>query len=78
MDIFEMYSKEIHKDIKPAETPTDEELFELEGEKSQVDINKDTTDGANVGVDVEALTKQIEDLSALVNKLVSEKGEVNE
>ena len=75
MDLFEAYSKYVHEDIKPAETPTDEELFELEGEKSQVNINnnKDTSN-----TEMESLKSQIADLTALVNKLASEKGESNE
>ena len=72
MDLFEAYSKYVHEDINPAETPTDEELFELEGEKSQVNINnnKDTSN-----TEMESLKSQIADLTALVNKLASEKGE---
>lgn len=75
MDLFEAYSKYVHEDIKPADTPTDEELFELEGEKSQVNINnnKDTSN-----TEMESLKSQIADLTALVNKLASEKGESNE
>ena len=73
MDLFEAYSKYVHEDIKPAETPTDEELFKLEGDKSQVDINKDTSN-----TEMESLKSQIADLTALVNKLASEKGESNE
>ena len=73
MDLFEAYSKYVHEDIKPAETPTDEELFELEGEKSQVNINKDTSN-----TEMESLKSQIADLTALVNKLASEKGENDE
>ena len=73
MDLFEAYSKYVHEDIKPAETPTDEELFEIEGEKSQVNINKDTSN-----TEMESLKSQIADLTALVNKLASEKGESNE
>ena len=42
MDLFEAYTKYVHKDIKPADTPTEEELFKLEGEKSQDNINQDT------------------------------------
>ena len=77
MDLFEAYSKYVHEDIKPAETPTDEELFELEGEKSQVNINnKDTSNTGNT--EMESLKSQIADLTALVNKLASEKGESNE
>ena len=77
MDLFEAYSKYVHEDIKPAETPTDEELFELEGEKSQVNIkNKDTSNTENA--EMESLKSQIADLTALVNKLASEKGEINE
>ena len=52
MDLFEAYSKYVHEDIKPAETPTDEELFELEGEKSQVNINTDTSNTENITGDV--------------------------
>ena len=74
MDLFEAYSKYVHEDIKPAETPTDEELFELEGEKSQVNINNKDTSNA----EMESLKSQIADLTALVNKLASEKGESNE
>lgn len=73
MDLFEAYSKYVHKDIKPADTPTDEELFELEGEKSQVNINTDTSNTENA--EMESLKSQIADLTALVNKLASEKGE---
>jgi len=76
MDLFEAYSKYVHEDIKPAETPTDEELFELEGEKSQVNINTDTSNTENA--EMESLKSQIADLTALVNKLASEKGENNE
>ena len=77
MDLFEAYSKYVHEDIKPADTPTDEELFELEGEKSQVNINnKDTSNTENA--EMESLKSQIADLTALVNKLASEKGEINE
>ena len=76
MDLFEAYSKYVHEDIKPADTPTDEELFELEGEKSQVNINKDTSITGNT--EMESLKSQIADLTALVNKLASEKGENNE
>ena len=74
MDLFEAYSKYVHEDIKPAETPTDEELFELEGEKSQVNINNKDTSNA----EMESLKSQIADLTALVNKLASEKGENDE
>ena len=74
MDLFEAYSKYVHEDIKPADTPTDEELFELEGEKSQVNINNKDTSNA----EMESLKSQIADLTALVNKLASEKGENNE
>ena len=74
MDLFEAYSKYVHEDIKPAETPTDEELFELEGEKSQVNINNQDTSNT----EMESLKSQIADLTALVNKLASEKGENNE
>ena len=73
MDLFEAYSKYVHEDIKPADTPTDEELFELEGEKSQVNINKDTSNTENA--EMESLKSQIADLTALVNKLVR-KGKV--
>ena len=76
MDLFEAYSKYVHEDIKPAETPTDEELFEIEGEKSQVNINTDTSNTENA--EMESLKSQIADLTALVNKLASEKGESNE
>ena len=77
MDLFEAYSKYVHEDIKHADTPTDEELFELEGEKSQVNINnKDTSNTENA--EMESLKSQIADLTALVNKLASEKGEINE
>ena len=75
MDLFEAYSKYVHEDIKPADTPTDEELFKLEGDKSQVDINKDTD---NNNTEIERLKSQITDLAELVNKLVGEKGEINE
>lgn len=75
MDLFEAYSKYVHEDIKPAETPTDEELFEIEGEKSQVNINTDTSNTENA--EMESLKSQIADLTALVNKLASEKGESN-
>lgn len=75
MDLFEAYSKYVHKDIKPADTPTDGELFKLEGDKSQVDINKDTD---NNNTEMESLKSQIADLTELVNKLVGEKGEGNE
>jgi len=74
MDLFEAYSKYVHEDIKPADTPTDEELFELEGEKSQVNINNKDTSNA----EMESLKSQIADLTALVNKLASEKGENDE
>ena len=74
MDLFEAYSKYVHEDIKPAETPTDEGLFELEGEKSQVNINNKDTSNA----EMESLKSQIADLTALVNKLASEKGENDE
>lgn len=78
MDLFEAYSKYVHEDIKPADTPTDEELFKLEGDKSQVDINNniDTSDTGNT--EMESLKSQIADLTALVNKLASGKGEGNE
>lgn len=75
MDLFEAYSKYVHEDIKPADTPTDEGLFKLEGDKSQVDINKDTD---NNNIEIESLKSQITDLTELVNKLVGEKGESNE
>ena len=75
MDLFEAYSKYVHKDIEPADTPTDEGLFKLEGDKSQVDINKDTD---NNNTEMESLKSQIADLTELVNKLVGEKGESNE
>lgn len=75
MDLFEAYSKYVHEDIKPADTPTDEGLFKLEGDKSQVDINKDTD---NNNTEMESLKSQIADLTELVNKLVGEKGEGNE
>lgn len=75
MDLFEAYSKYVHEDIKPADTPTDEELFKLEGDKSQVNINKDTD---NKNTEIESLKSQITDLTELVNKLVGEKGENNE
>ena len=72
MALFEAYSKYVHEGIKPADTPTDEELFKIEGEKSQVNINnnKDTSN-----TEMESLKSQIADLTALVNKLASEKGE---
>ncbi len=75
MDLFEAYTKYVHKDIKPADTPTEEELFKLEGEKSQDNINQDTD---NNNTEIESLKSQITDLTALVNKLVGEKGADNE
>lgn len=75
MDLFEAYTKYVHKDIKPADTPTDEELFKLEGEKSQDNINQDTD---NNNTEIESLKSQITDLTELVNKLVGEKGENKE
>ena len=75
MDLFEAYTKYVHKDIKPADTPTEEELFKLEGEKSQDNINQDTD---NNNTEIESLKSQITDLTELVNKLVGEKGENNE
>lgn len=75
MDLFEAYTKYVHKDIKPADTPTDEELFKLEGEKSQDNINQDTD---NNNTEIESLKSQITDLTELVNKLVGEKGADNE
>ena len=75
MDLFEAYTKYVHKDIKPADTPTDEELFKLEGEKSQDNINQDTD---NNNTEIESLKSQITDLTELVNKLVGEKGAENE
>ena len=75
MDLFEAYTKYVHKDIKPADTPTEEELFKLEGEKSQDNINQDTD---NNNIEIESLKSQITDLTALVNKLVGEKGADNE
>lgn len=75
MDLFEAYTKYIHKDIKPADTPTEEELFKLEGEKSQDNINQDTD---NKNTEIESLKSQITDLTELVNKLVGEKGADNE
>lgn len=75
MDLFEAYTKYVHKDIKPADTPTEEELFKLEGEKSQDNINQDTD---NNNTEIESLKSQITDLTELVNKLVGEKGEENE
>lgn len=77
MDLFEAYSKYVHEDIKPADTPTDEGLFKLEGDKSQVDINTNQ-DTDNNNIEIESLKSQITDLTALVNKLVGEKGEGNE
>lgn len=76
MDIFEVYSKEIHKDIIPDVTPTDDELFKLTGNDTPDNIENKTD--TNLGVDVEALTNQINDLKELVNKLVDEKGVNNE
>lgn len=76
MDIFEVYSKEIHKDIIPDVTPTDDELFELKGNDTPDNIDNKTD--TNLGMDVETLTNQINDLKDLVNKLVAEKGENNE
>lgn len=73
MDLFEAYTKYVHKDIKPADTPTEEELFKLEGEKSQDNINQDTDN-----TEIESLKSQITDLTELVNKLVGEKGADNE
>ena len=75
MDLFEAYTKYVHKDIKPADTPTEEELFKLEGDKSQDNINQDTD---NNNIEIESLKSQITDLTALVNKLVGEKGADNE
>ena len=75
MDLFEAYSKYVHEDIKPADTPTDEGLFKLEGDKSQDNINQDTD---NKNTEIESLKSQITDLTELVNKLVGEKGESNE
>lgn len=75
MDLFEAYTKYVHKDIKPADTPTEEELFKLEGEKSQDNINQDTD---NNNTEIESLKSQISDLTELVNKLVGEKGADNE
>ena len=75
MDLFEAYTKYIHKDIKPADTPTEEELFKLEGDKSQDNINQDTD---NNNTEIESLKSQITDLTELVNKLVGEKGADNE
>ena len=75
MDLFEAYTKYVHKDIKPADTPTEEELFKLEGEKSQDNINQDTDKN---NTEIESLKSQISDLTELVNKLVGEKGENNE
>ena len=75
MDLFEAYTKYVHKDIKPADTPTEEELFKLEGEKSQDNINQDTD---NNNTEIESLKSQITDLTELVNKLVGEKGAENE
>ena len=75
MDLFEAYTKYVHKDIKPADTPTEEELFKLEGDKSQDNINQDTD---NNNTEIESLKSQITDLTELVNKLVGEKGESNE
>ena len=75
MDLFEAYSKYVHEDIKPADTPTDEGLFKLEGDKSQDNINQDTD---NKNTEIENLKSQITDLTELVNKLVGEKGENNE
>lgn len=75
MDLFEAYTKYVHKDIKPADTPTEEELFKLEGEKSQDNINQDTD---NNNAEIESLKSQITDLTELVNKLVGEKGADNE
>lgn len=75
MDLFEAYTKYVHKDIKPADTPTDEELFKLEGDKSQDNINQDTD---NKNTEIESLKSQITDLTELVNKLVGEKGADNE
>lgn len=76
MDLFEAYTKYVHKDIKPADTPTEEELFKLEGEKSQDNINQDTD--TNNNTEIESLKSQITDLTELVNKLVGEKGADNE
>lgn len=75
MDLFEAYTKYVHKDIKPADTPTEEELFKLEGDKSQDNINQDTD---NNNTEIESLKSQISDLTELVNKLVGEKGADNE
>lgn len=75
MDLFEAYTKYVHKDIKPADTPTEEELFKLEGDKSQDNINQDTD---NNNTEIESLKSQITDLTELVNKLVGEKGADNE
>ena len=75
MDLFEAYTKYVHEDIKPADTPTEEELFKLEGEKSQDNINQDTD---NNNTEIESLKSQISDLTELVNKLVGEKGADNE
>ena len=75
MDLFEAYTKYVHKDIKPADTPTEEELFKLEGEKSQDNRNQDTD---NKNTEIESLKSQITDLTELVNKLVGEKGADNE
>ena len=75
MDLFEAYTKYVHKDIKPADTPTEEELFKLEGDKSQDNINQDTDNNIT---EIESLKSQITDLTALVNKLVGEKGADNE
>lgn len=75
MDLFEAYTKYVHKDIKPADTPTEEELFKLEGDKSQDNINQDTD---NNNTEIESLKSQITDLTELVNKLVGEKGVDNE
>ena len=75
MDLFDAYPKYVQEDIKPADTPTEEELFKLEGEKSQDNINQDTD---NNNTEIESLKSQITDLTALVNKLVGEKGADNE
>lgn len=76
MDFFETYEKYVHEDVKPADTPKDEDLFELEGDKSRVDIPESNTEKDQT---IEDLTKKVAELTETVNKLstpdIPEEGE---
>lgn len=79
MDVFEAYEKYVHEDAKPSDTPKNEDLFELEGEKSTDGIQTSDEAKDNHIADLEAkiakLTEIVEKLTTDVETPAEEQGE---